>query len=148
MALIVYPTTDYDSFITVAEADTIIGNLTLNLDTWNALEDTSKEAYLRIAFQVIIDGLETIPDDPVSTCLKNSQALNAVHDLTNGVSNPIVVDQAVKKEEVGQVSVEYFAPDETSLSQTYIHPLSVACLTDLGYVFPITGFTQITLGRS
>ena len=146
--MILYPTTDYVSFITVAEADTIIGAYTLNFSTWDALDDTDKEAYLRIAFSIINDGLDTLPDAPVSQCLKNSQALNAVHDVINGISKPLTISQVVKKEEAGQVKVEYFEPSATATSNSYIHPLSKQCLADLGYVFPISGFGQTTLGRS
>ncbi len=148
MAMVVYPTESYDSFITVAEADTTILKYTLNTASWEALSDSNKEAYLRIAFSVIVDGLEDIPDDPVSDCLKGSQALNAVHDLLNGVSNPLSIESAVKKEEAGQVKVEYFEPASAKVSDSYIHPLSIKCLSDLEYNFPLSGFGQTTLGRS
>jgi hypothetical protein len=150
MALIVYPTEDYDSFVSVADATTIIGNLTLYSSEWGALDLSEQEAYLRIASQVITDGLTTIPADPVPQCLKNSQALIAIHDVVNGISKPLTIESVVKKQKAGSVEIEYFEPNSTGTTNNRIPSLAATCLEGLGYEFPISGFglKRATLVRS
>jgi len=53
MALVVYPTTDWDSYVSLIDAEAILLNIILDLATWNALTDPQKEFYLRQATQLI-----------------------------------------------------------------------------------------------
>jgi hypothetical protein len=152
MALVIYDATDYDSFATVAEADTIVATYTLYDTEWSALSTITKEVYLRIAFRVIVDNLVDLPLAPASSCLKQAQALIAVQDLMSGISGSSeVTTGVVKKRKAGILEVEYFEPSSDKSGRTVIIPrLALPCLIELGWDGNISngGFNQTTLGRS
>ena len=152
MALTIYDATGYDSFATIAEADSTVANLTLYSTQWSALDDTTKEIYLRIAFRVIIDGLEELPEAPPSDCLKEAQALIAINDVITGLSiNEETTTGVIKRQKAGVVEVEYFEPNSDSSGRTVIVPsMALQCLLALGWTGNISegGFKQTTLGRS
>ena len=155
MALTIYDATGYDSFCTIVEADATVAAYTLYNTQWDALTDTQKEIYLRIAFRVIIDGLDEddYPTAPVDDCVKQAQALIAVQDLITGASAlaETGVTGQIKKQQAGVVSVEYFQLDSGSSARTVIIPsLALPCLIDLGWdgSTSVGGFQQTTLGRS
>lgn len=148
MALTIYDADGYDSFCTELEADATIASLTLDSATWLALDTAKKEAYLRIAFRIIMDGLEELPTS--SDCLKEAQALIAMHDVVNNITVPADQSGVVKKEKVGVVEVEYFEGVKAKDNVNPIPPLAVPCLAALDYNFPsiYDGLRQATLGRS
>lgn len=158
MALVLPPDVDYDSFVSLVDAQTYINALTLNGATWQAVSDAEKEVYLRIATRRIQDGID--PDvyviDPtdVPECVPEATSLIAVHDLVNGISSQsgtVTLIGATKKEQVGSIVREYY--DTKSNMNTYtslIPALARPCLDSIGYVFPsgLSGVRQTTLGRS
>jgi hypothetical protein len=156
MALILYPATGADSFISVVDATTVISTLTLHSATWTALTEPDQEVYLRIAYRLIMDGLdtETTPlPDPLPVCVGEAQALIAVQDLVYGFSASTTTDAngAIKKQKAGVLEVEYY--DTATGTKAYaprIPMMAKPCLESIGYIVPtdIGRLTQLTLGRS
>ena len=154
MALIIYPTADYDSFVTVADATTVIAAYTLHSATWIVLTTAEQEVYLRIAARNIIDHVDQEENpfpDPMTDCVADAQALMAINDVVYGFSASIAAEEtgATKKEKVGTLEVEYYDTKKSS-GISMVPTLAVPCLEALGYVFTpnIDGLAQLTLGRS
>ena len=151
MALIIYPDALADSFITVANATTVINTLTLNEADWALLSVASQEILLRIAFNDIIDHTNpTTYPDPIDACVGEAQALMAVHDTVNSISGgAVTTTQQIKKQKAGPIEREFFE-SATAIRATSAVPNSAqACLSRLGYVFSSTsGLKQTILGRS
>ena len=45
--LTIYPTENYESYISLADAETLITNNVLDTTSWDALDNTTKELYLK-----------------------------------------------------------------------------------------------------
>ena len=156
MALIIYDDADYDSFISVADATTIIGNLTLYATQWGAITEAEQEIYLRIACRRIEDGIdqEAYPyPDPMPACAGEAQALMAVQDLVYGISAGTNTNAtgSIKKQKVASLEIEYYDTATATTTMVSIIPLMARpCLEALGYDVPpyISGLKQTTLGRS
>lgn len=106
--LIIYPTTDYDSFVSVVDADTIISKNSLKNTEWTALTEAQKEVFLRIATTRILNAIDTslLVED---VCIKNATALMAVRDLVFEISSSVNPNTGlISKEKVGNVEVTYF----------------------------------------
>ena len=152
--LILFPLSDSDSFISVADADVVIGKYTLQGDEWNALTPVAKENYLRIAFRDIIDHTDpTTYPVPLDGCVGESQALMAVFDLQYGLSNTqTATTGALKKQQVGSILREFYdvqgAVQSTVTSR--VPDMAKSCLATIGYTIAstTTGLKQTVLGRS
>ena len=163
MSLIIYPTTDYDSFITVADADITITANSVQSATWLALTEVEKEVYLRIATQRIFNVVSTDTtnvdgylDESVyiaaDSCLPKSCALIAIHDLVYGLSSEINPNTGlITKEKVGDLEVNYshgFPTKRVSGRVSNPYPSNVRlCLTSYGATGLSGRFTQVTLER-
>lgn len=165
MSLIIFPATNSDSFITVADADTIITeNVILSAD-WLALTEATKEVYLRIATSTIhsvvstdstnADGyLDELTYVYADSCLHKACALMAVHDLNYGLSSEINPNTGlVSKEKVGDLEVTYFHGNplsRVSSRKTNPFPPSVInCLNSYGAdVTSGSSIKQVKLERS
>tara|TARA_R110000772_G_scaffold5454_1_gene19462 strand:- start:13986 stop:14453 length:468 start_codon:yes stop_codon:yes gene_type:complete len=155
MALIIYPTASYDSFITIADANTAVDSLTLYSTQWAAKSDTEKEIYLRIAFRNIDDHVNqtlTPYADPIATCVGEAQALMAIQDVVYGTSTPDTdLNGAIKKQKVASLEIEYYDVSSGKvISVPIVPPMAVPCLETLGYIFSVSvgNLSQLTLGRS
>ena len=112
--MITYPTTDYDSWISLAEAEAYLATR-LRIDEWDALAtDAEKEVALQTAFRSIaaLDLNVTFDDDliisttaytdteqsKILTALERSQCEQALHELKYDVDA-----QAVKSVALGGV---------------------------------------------
>lgn len=109
MALIIYPTDSWDSFVTIANADTILTNNipSTQRTLWDALTDTDKEIYLRQATELIRTKI-TLPDELEDDLQKATSYLanySVGKDMTNddGSGN-------VKVKNIAQTTIkkEYF----------------------------------------
>jgi len=115
MALIIYPTTDYDSFCSLADADTLI---TANVPAaqhilWDALDDADKEVELRQATLLIknkIDLPGMLEDDLKLACalLANSSTGTDMADSDGKTGN------VKSKEIVDVVKTEYFGRSKSN----------------------------------
>ncbi len=155
MALIIYPTANYDSFISVEDADTVVSTLTLHEALWSDKDETEKEVYLRIAFRNIDDHVDqtlTPYPDPMTDCVGEAQALMAVQDVIYGTSTPDTeLNGAIKKQKVASLEIEYYDTNTGKVISIPVVPsMAVSCLETLGYIFSpkISGLSQSTLGRS
>lgn len=116
MALIIYPNEDYDSFCSVADADSILTNNVPSSQrtAWEALLEADKEIYLRQA-TILIKQKITLPDtleDDLKTACAYLANYSIGKDMTNSTSdNNIKVDEVV-----GVVKTEYFSPNKSSNS--------------------------------
>ena len=117
MALIIYPITGYDSFCSVADADTL---LSLNVPTaqrtiWNTpLSESDKEILLRQS-TILIKQKITLPDT-LEDDLKLATAYLANHSTNIDMTNEDGNDNVKVKEIVGVVKTEYFGNSESSNS--------------------------------
>jgi len=149
MALIIYPDPLADSFVTVAEADVYISQLTVDNDKWVAQTPERKEQLLRIAYRYIFDNTdESLYGIPFKPCLGEAQALMASHDLVNSLSGggTTQVTGALKKQKAGPVEREFYDTSKVTKSRTRVPDLAKACLESVGYHTPSAGQTR--LGRS
>jgi len=154
MALILYPATDADSFITVADATTVIEKYTLQSDDWIALTDIAKENYLRIAYRDILDHTDpTTYPTVLPSCVGEAQALMASYDLQYGLSDTqVATTGALKKQQVGPITREFYdvQGQVKKAVSSRVPPMASSCLAELGYALSATttGLKQTTLGRS
>lgn len=148
MALILYPTDGYDSFITTAQATDVIAKYTLDSAVWVALSELDKEAYLRISFKLIENGLPLMPET-ITTCLVQAQSLIAISDVVNKFSKPENTLGAVKKSKVGVIEEQYYEPKPTMVKYR-IPDMVMPCLLDLGWVNTqdVSGISRVSLIRS
>ncbi len=134
MALTVYPTPGFNSYISVAEADLIAPDY-LNYSFWSSLDEATKSQYLMQAFRVIgvLEGF-IAPIPPADAgCLPTVQVQIAMNDVQYGISLKTYDTQEIKKEVAGPVSTEYFASYSGALPPSIIPPIVVPCLKTFGY---------------
>ena len=115
MALTIYPTTDYDSFCSLADADTLI---TANVPAaqhaaWDLLADPNKEVQLRQATILIKNKINlpgTLEDDLKLACalLANSSTGEDLTDSDGKTGN------VKSKEIVDVVKTEYFGRSKSN----------------------------------
>lgn len=151
MALIVYPTEGYDSFVDLIDANTTIAEYTLFSPQWLALTDTVKETYLRIATDRILNKIDTslLIVDP---CISKSCSIMAAHDLVFEISSSINPNTGlITKEKVGDLEVTYThgnAQRQLKSRNTDPFPSTVKpCLSEYGAVFSL-GVSQATIGKA
>ena len=155
MALIIYPTPQSDSLISLAEADVIIANNCVNSAKWVALADPIKEVYLRIAFTTLMSNVVMVGAsyDPLTSCLPKVNALMAMHDLDYGLSSEINPNTGlISAERVGDIEVKYYHGNSMSRQKNRVtspYPASVVqCVLDNGGVINRSGINQMKLGHS
>ena len=164
--LTLYPAVGADSFISLADATTIITANSLQSSQWTALTDANKEVYLRIAYTNIVNNisydttslsgyLDPLTYVALDSCLPKSQAMMAVHDVVYQISSEINPNTGlISKEKVGDLEVTYVHGANTSskqLSSKNKNPFPssvVKCLTTYGATILSGGFTQSKLERS
>ncbi len=148
LTLIIYPATGYNSFVTLAEADTYAESL-IGFTEWTALTDDDKMRLLITAFRNIVslNGI-TLPATS-EECLKESQVILAVND--NNLSISTSGGQAsgqIKSAKVGSVAVEYVDGNPASQYSYWDDQYMRSCLASYGALIPTSGFSQIPLTRS
>lgn len=113
--LTVYPTTNYDSFCALADANTILTNYmqSSQLTAWNALSDTDKEALLRQSTLLIEQKVEELPTTLESN-LQKACAYLANFSIAKDMTNEDKTGNVKEKEIVGVVKTVYFNPIEES----------------------------------
>lgn len=151
MALIVYPLDDYDSFVDITTATTYINSYTTFSSNWAAIDDATKEVYLRIATDRIIDKIDTLLLTGSNECILKSCSIMAVHDLVFEISSSVNPNTGlVTKEKVGDLEVNYTHGNvQRQLKNRNTNPFPTnvqTCLTGYGATF-VSGI-QVTIGRS
>ena len=121
-----------DSYITLVEAEAYLAN-EINTTAWDALDDDTKENYLRVAYQYMQMLDMTVPD-PTPTCVKNSQAIMANIDVNNGLSMSLGTTQGdISSVTADVVSVTY--QDGTAKTASRYDPRVKTCLSSYGAMF-------------
>lgn len=152
MALTIYPTEGYDSFISLADAGVVINENSLSSTEWFALTNTVKEVYLRLATTRILQAIDEdllVGYDATLSCLPETTAMMAVHDLTYGLSSDINPNLGtITKEKVGDLEVQYKQRDGAKGRVTSIFPsIVIPCLQTYGAKISNGGFYQTALER-
>lgn len=164
MALIIIPTVEGDSFISVLDADTVISKNSVHSAEWLTLTDTQKEVYLRIATSRILRVVSTdiknengyldiSTYDAAKSCLPKATAMMAVHDLAYGLSSEVNPNTGlVSKEKVGDLEVTYFHGNPLSQinsRKTTPYPNEVIpCLESYGALITTSSVRRAKLIRS
>lgn len=128
MALIIYPTDSYDSFCSVADADTIITNNVPESETWLALDPAKKEVYLRQATETVKGSVLCLPDT-----LEDDLKKATVYTANYSITTPTAVDSGKgnikKKTIVDVVETEYFyATKANELPENVVKLLEKYCV--------------------
>ena len=153
MSLIIYPTEDYDSFVSILDADSYIQSYSVQSLGWIALTDEQKEVYLRIATKRILDIVDIDLLFDTNDCIARSCSLMAIHDLVYEISSSVNPNTGVvSKEKVGDLEVNYYHGNTQSRvmgRNTNPFPSSVkTCLNDLGAHLNVSGINRATIVRS
>jgi len=151
MALIIYPSPDADSFISVSDATVVIESYTMSASKWSTLSDTEKEVLLRIAYKDIVDHTDPLTyPTPFPECVGEAQALMAVHDAVNNLSSGTTaqVTGAIKKQKAGPVEREFYDTTKVQKSTSRVPDMAKACLEMIGYHLSAANGLQTRLGKS
>lgn len=116
MALIIYPTTDWDSYVSVLNADTMLTNYLFDSTAWLALTSAKKEILLRQASMLISahitdpEEVETPEDIVLATAYlaDYGRTTNLLVDSQSGNIKRLKIEGAIEK--------EYFAKGSQSNS--------------------------------
>lgn len=138
MALIIYPLDNYDSFSTVADADTIITNNVPDSVAWLALTESKKEVYLRQATETVKGSVLCLPDT-LEEDLKKATAYTANYSITTPTATDSGKGNVKIKEIVDVVKTEYFyATKANSLPDNVVKLLEQYCVVASDSVFCFT----------
>ena len=115
MSWIIYPTTNYDSFCLLADADIILTNYlqTSQLVAWTALSDADKQTLLRQSTLLIEQKVEELPT-ALEINLQRATAYLANFSIAKDMTNEDKSSNVKIKEITGIVKTEYFNPSEQS----------------------------------
>lgn len=144
MALIVYPLEDWNTFIDIATADTLIGGMVQNANTeaYLAMADPEKEAILtQTALQIKLCNGITLPDEN-ETDLQLGQAYLVVYAIGTDMMAYDPNEKAVTYEKVGSLATAY----QTGMkgSNQDFDPMTKSLLSQYGCSSG-GGFTQSTV---
>jgi len=148
MALILYPTDNWNSFASVQVADIIIGGFVASdgQAAYLAGDDAYKEAILtQTALQIKLCPNISLPAT-LENDLELAQCYLVTHALTVDMMSYDANDRAVTKEQVGTLSVEYDANLKGDVSE--FDSMTSALLKQYGCSNKSSGFGQSYLGRS
>ena len=115
--LIIYPTDLYDSFVSLADAETILTNNvpSSQLTDWNNLLDSDKEIYLRQATLLIANKI-TLPAT-LEDNLKRATTYLALHSVGKVMTANDGKTGNIKRKRVeGVIDTEYFNAGQDSNS--------------------------------
>ncbi len=138
LTLIVYPQVDYNSYVSLIDADDILDFHTEH-SVWVGLSDDDKMRYLSKAFKEIVsipgftEPLWSIPEDP--GCLPEAQAYLALQYL---VVQRALDNSKIKSEKVGPMSTVY-SDNDSSIPQL-LTPEILRCLDQFGTVVTFDAF--------
>lgn len=115
MALTIYPNTDYDSFVSLADTEAILINNvpSSQLTEWNALTNTDKEILLRQSTLLIANKIQI----PTTAEVNLQRATAYLAQYSNGkimTANDGSTGNIKVKEIVGTVKTEYFTQGKDS----------------------------------
>lgn len=148
MALIIYPEDNWNSFISIADADITIGAFVASpgQEKYLGYDDAQKEAILKqTALQIKLCKNITLPDEATYD-LELAQCYLTTHALeVNMIAYDASAD-SVTAESVGEISVAY----DTNKKDTNdsFPPMVTSILSQYGCKSTSGGFSQGYVGRS
>jgi hypothetical protein len=139
--MIVYPAAGYNTFVDLAQADTIAAGL-LGSEEFLSLPDPDRERFLMAAFRYI-EGLPGIvfPDNP-EECINTAQVSISLLEVNGGfITGGKSLEYTEAK--VGPIEVKYKDPKQIEM------PLALKfCLEGYGAIIYNAGFNQANLRRA
>ena len=148
MALVIFPLDNYDSFVSVADADAIIGGFVVSdgQTAYLAGDEAYKEAILKqTCLQIRLCPNISLPAD-IENNLELAQCYLVVHALTVDMMSYDPYDKAVTKESVSTISTEYDVNMKGDASD--FDTMTSALLKPYGCSNKSSGFSQSYIGRS
>lgn len=116
MALIIYPTTGWDSYVSLADAEILVTNNIITTTSWNALTNTQKELYLK---QSSLD-IRLHIEDPLALTTPYDLQLAVVFLSVNSIGKDMWDSDGksnIKRIEIsGAITKEYFTKGKDSNS--------------------------------
>jgi hypothetical protein len=106
MALIIYPATGWNSYVSLTDSETIVTDNVINPASWNALTDAQKELYLKqsttlIRLKITDPQTDEAPDDlELATVLLSVDSIGKDMNDSDGKENlkRIKIEGAIEKE--------------------------------------------------
>ncbi len=132
VTIIIYPADGANSFISIADADSII-EASLGYAQWAALSEDNKARWLIYAYEKI-NVIPTFvpPVDLVGSCLPRANAYLAIYSLSYNL-NIVGGEQQVRIDKVGTLTTEYFKNEQLDRLTIDEFPIPVVqCLADYG----------------
>lgn len=115
--LTIYPNTNYDTFCTITDANTILTNYvpSSQREKWDALADTDKEILLRQSTLLIKQKVQELPDT-LETELQQACAFLANDSIGKNMRDEDGNSNLKRKKIDGVIEKEYFNPSKESNS--------------------------------
>ena len=133
--LVEYPNNGWDSFCSVADADTIITNYVPDSTSWLALTEPQKEVYLRQATETVKGYVLCLPDT-LEDDLKKATAYTANYSIDTPTATDSGKGNIKSKEIVDVVKTEWFNPTKANiLPDNVLVLLKQYCVTNTGSSF-------------
>ena len=119
MALIIYPATGWNSYVSLNDANTIAIDNILNLTSWNALTDAQKELYLKQSTTLIrLKIIDPLIADITLTEAPSDLKLATVHLSVSSIGVDMVDNDGkenIKRIKIdGALEKEFFTKGENS----------------------------------
>lgn len=114
MSLIIYPTTDYNSYISLADAEILITNNIINHTAWDALTSTQKELYLKQSTTLIRLKIQDPYEDSTPSDLELATVYLAVSSIAVDMTESDGKDNLKRIKIDGAIEKEYFTKSEKS----------------------------------
>jgi len=145
MSLIIFPTTDWDSFLSVLECTAMSDSYIASNKFASLADDVAKEIILRqTALQISQCPNIVLPDD-ITKSLQMAQMYLVEQALTTDMISYDANDRAVTSESVDTLAVTYDA-DKKGGNDDF-SPMVSSFLRQYGCNNTNSGFAQVSLGR-
>lgn len=132
-ALIVHPAVDFNTFVSLADANTYAED-SLDYALWSALSDPDKTRWLFASFIFMTMLPEFIPPDLDDPCLGKAQIAIILNDLKYGISNTNT-EQQTRTEKFGSIMKENFKNEFADrLTPSRIPDEAWSCLVTYGAI--------------
>ena len=114
MALVLYPNTDWDSYVSIADADALLVKYVLDNAAWTALTDAHKEFYLIQAGNLIRFRITDPLEASTPLDLQIASVILANYSIGKDMTNSDGKDNIKILDITGTLKKEYFSKGKTS----------------------------------
>jgi len=116
MALIVYPETNWNSYISLEDAETLISDRVLDTSSWDLLDNTTKEKYLLQSTLLIKNKIDSITYSETPYNLMLAVIYLATYSVGKDMTTNVGDDNVKVLEIDGAIKKEYFTRGKKSNS--------------------------------